>query len=220
MIINKNSWHYKAWKWTYDRSWQVPEYTNFCSYMRRIMFLVPIKSLTRSVVFTIYMLCLAIIAGIRWVFGYKTVSTDLDDSPVEYSGLPVAGREIYPWHVLLLAIILGFEVLLKHDISWSAFGIIHAILLAIALIANLGAWFFSDDSTEIFRDWVLTQKRKICPLIEFGDHYDSQLSTEDYEESKEESEPDTVEDLIGHTGSGSDEIKTPAHDETNANNIK
>jgi len=207
MIINKDSWHYKAWRWTYDRAYQVPDNTNLCPYMRRIMFLVPIKALVRFVVATVSLTCLAIVAGIRWCFGYKTVSTDWDDSPVEYAGLPVAGRQLYPWHVLVPAAAIGLEALLAHSGGWVGFGIVNGIILGCAALTALGMWFFCSDSTEIFRTWADAAHRKVCPVIEFGDHYDAQMSDEEpaIEAHEEEEEPDTVDDLLNKAGSGPEE---------------
>jgi hypothetical protein len=36
MIINKNSWHYKVYDWTYR--YGTPEHTSLCQYMRRLTF--------------------------------------------------------------------------------------------------------------------------------------------------------------------------------------
>lgn len=40
MIINKNSWHYRLWSWTYTNSLEdkyPPSKTNLCSYVQRIV---------------------------------------------------------------------------------------------------------------------------------------------------------------------------------------
>jgi hypothetical protein len=39
MVVNKNSWHYKFWSWTYHNRYDVPQETNLCNYCQRIFWL-------------------------------------------------------------------------------------------------------------------------------------------------------------------------------------
>ena len=175
MIIDVNSWHYKAWKWTYSRDWHVPQTTDFCSYMRRLMFLVPGKAVYTVIAAMVYGICILFpTATARWLVGYKTVSTNVDRQPVQYSGLQVAGREILPWHVALPALVVASEAFMIHKTSWAIGGAVNAVILAAVGLVVGGLFLFTSSSTQVFRSWFWAKKRKICPVIEFGDHYDAE----------------------------------------------
>lgn len=86
MIINKRSWHYYVWEWTYavckDYS-HVPATSNLCSYMQRVVILAPLL-MSYLLVAGIILLPLFIVGRLLQIivmlpFGYRPTGVYPDD---------------------------------------------------------------------------------------------------------------------------------------------
>jgi len=178
MMIDKNSWHYKVWEWSYTNpicDHYPPSQTNLCSYMRRILLLTPLNALLVAIGSILYTLVVFIpVVTFRWCIGYKTTSLDITQDTQEYNGLRVANKvEIYPWHVLVPAAFIGIQAWAFSKFNPGHVGIFDAVLAGIAAVVVLTFFMLKSDKTEVFRDWFWARKQKICPTIEFGDHNES-----------------------------------------------
>lgn len=74
MIINKNSWHYKFWSWTYTNRLEEkypPSQTNLCSYVQRMIW-IPLSYLMMALV---VLAALLMIIGGAALLEYKAWST-------------------------------------------------------------------------------------------------------------------------------------------------
>lgn len=103
MIINKNSWHYKFWSWTYTNRWfdeYPPTQTNLCSYVQRMLW-TPLYLL----ILTVFFLAVALtLVGGTVFLEYKAWSTHPYVSLGIHIGLP-----------LLIAICVGYAFLRNNN---------------------------------------------------------------------------------------------------------
>src|ERR1035437_7123011 len=135
MNVNKNSWHYKVYAWSYFHSYDVPWSTNLCQYTRRLVTFVPVKALVFGVVGIFVLLLEAAVLPFLLAIGLRPnrllfFDAGYDQTVVEYDGLRIPGTKfrVLPWHVILGSLPIIGLVLLPVKLSL----IIVATLLVIA----------------------------------------------------------------------------------------
>ncbi len=179
MVINKKSWHYHVYDFSYTfASRDTPRQTNLCQYVRRMMFVAPFVGIGIACMFCVLVVVSAcgVLGGP--IFGYVpkqwSKPWDIFDGMHKYQGLKVGKSynafQLYPWHVLLAAIIVGIHVLMYH--AWGGHPlvvegeVVGAIVLAIA--AMFGLFYYFDSSTgKVVNAYLTAKKQKVCPVVEF-----------------------------------------------------
>lgn len=171
MHINKNSWHYKLYRYTYSFFNDfAPKHTNLCSYTQRIFWV----TLIIGLIYFFLGLCVAVYYGlispVMFIFGKRPINIFAEDALnngpifVPYTGL---FGFLKPWHVLLIGMIATTE-----NWGWSNHqtGMIwgHAVLMVIIILAVTGLWLFSSsESSRLARAYLSSKKSRVCPLVEF-----------------------------------------------------
>lgn len=167
MVINKNSWHYKAYTYSY-KMWQndIPYNTSLCSYMRDI-FLLPASGIFLILALALGWILFALVITVHTVgaflIGFRPAGWDLSILP--YSGLKVSHMEIYPWHIILLGLLLWALPKLFLVNAW----VTTLVVLGFAGLIFGAVELWHSDSFLIFRAWLTAKKEGVCPMIDFED---------------------------------------------------
>lgn len=169
MIIDKTSWHYRVWYFsaTLFDSFAAVQETNLCSYMRQIVFWLPLKLLGCGIIVLclapLYLVIKSFFTVLYFIFGQRPDGWGLDDA-APYKGLPIFGYEIYPWHVLLLAALFGLPYL---GFGYLGLMTVGSIFATVSLMTAVILFLVKSPSMAIFREWASAKKQGVCPLIEF-----------------------------------------------------
>lgn len=186
MVVNKNSWHYKVYDFSYALSLknQPRDRTNLCQYMRRLLFVAPIIGFLCAFMFcfaAVMVLCFYLFGPIfgwvpkQWLKPWIV----FDDKAVyKYEGLRI-GRsynafQLYPWHVILAVLVVGLEWVVYHVWGFHPLAvqgeIVGAVALFVGLIFAVVEFSYSDTGTVgLVKEYVSAKKQKVCPVVEFTD---------------------------------------------------
>lgn len=181
MVINTKSWHYRAYDFSYAMSSRfAPSQTNLCQYVRRIMFMAPLVGLAFGIFFTfvgLLSLCYLVFGPIfgwlprNWLKPWNVIERD---AMFKYQGLKL-GRsynafQVYPWHVILLAILFSIHWEVGHHFGYGPLRIegmiVGGIVSFIALCIGL-AVYFESDTGKLINAWLKARKQNVCPIVEF-----------------------------------------------------
>lgn len=186
MEINKNSWHYRAWAWSHRQGIgeYVPEQTNLCSYVRRLVIGVPLIALGIVVLILLASLLIVIPTNLAILpFGYYARHPVIEDlsgrhrpSIASYQGLKIGSFRLLPWHVIVpvLLVLLGRwnYGIISHR-AFHGFGGVLFIMELIVLFMGLlvgGITLYQETGTgSLIREYVDAKAKGVCPLITFKD---------------------------------------------------
>jgi hypothetical protein len=173
--ISKNSWHYRAFAWSYTWDYNhVPENSNLCSYVRRLVIGVPFNAICFGAVALLF----GFISLFMLPFGYYLRDPWhrlglVRDEVGRFNGLKIGKRELMPWHALLplLLMLVGYanyRVIKNHD-YFNCWFIVECALLATAAIVAAIIWYDRSDVAGLARTYLDAKTQGICPLITFKD---------------------------------------------------
>lgn len=173
MVINKNSWHYKVFAWTYrvwGSSWKIRnDKSDLCTYVQRLIWM-PIPSalwwVLRSLLY-IASIPFAFVFGGRPYNIWKGV--DVDGPWRRYPAFKVWGEvQVYPWVIVVpLAFLFGEWEWFKHNALCAA--LVQGGLLSFFAAVFTIAWFEESGKSAI-KEWVAAKKAGYCPTIVFQDN--------------------------------------------------
>lgn len=174
MIINKSSWHYKLYKFTYWGRVSPTNKSSLCQYMRRILLILPLLLLLHLLILIMFSIVCPMIFGALCLFigGYSVFLWPYRGSPTEgpiksYHGLKLSfiPFEIYPWHVILsLGILTGLGALIY------LFTIPMLIIMGILFVGSLSFIMIKSSKSEtlsLISNVITSKKDKLCPPVEF-----------------------------------------------------
>jgi hypothetical protein len=171
MVINKKSAHYRLYAWTYDamdHGYAVPEHTNLCQYVQRMVWMTPVVLGYKLLVAIVY----TILTPFVFLFGGRPTYADAIRYNQlyweSYPGLRVWGQvRLHPWVVALPALFFYLEYRWFHAVPWyyPTFIQLGVLLVIAAIIAY--AWFEQSDTAALAKGWVSSKKSGICPVVEF-----------------------------------------------------
>ena len=173
MKIDKNSWHYKAYAFTYDQRYFVPEHTNLCQYFQRLLVVLPLQLLKFAFLFGCAGLLIVfyylVMTPLAFPFGYKPtyVFGSSSEIMVPYRGLKLWGVELYPWHFLVLVLGGVLEWTWIHEQGLKHILIVQGISLGVLALIALIIGFLLSDTWEVIWKYLSAKKQGICPLVEF-----------------------------------------------------
>lgn len=169
MKINKNSWHYKVYAWTYE--WGPPSHTNLCSYVQRMFWRSLWKVLYGTVVYLLYFL---VMTPVAFLFGNRPSLFDKESSHYDqklfkkYRGWYAYGFELYPGYILLpIALLYGEYQWWKHGLFTAT--VVHIMLALIVLGLFVLVILPDTDTGKLIIAWLSAKKQGVCPLVEFQD---------------------------------------------------
>jgi hypothetical protein len=196
MQINKNTWHYKVWLWSYEAwgknppnrspfDWderKVANYTtNLCTYIQGTFWRI-VGWLLASMVFLpcyyFIMTPIALCIGLRPMSPIRAFAGAGKDCAFKsYDGLRINDFELYPGYLVLpllvLSLIIFGECILWRASFWA--GLIINSLLGL-LVLGVGGLFVVDvlDASNnqtwmLTKEWITAKKNGVCPLITFED---------------------------------------------------
>jgi hypothetical protein len=173
MQINKKSWHYTWYEWTYSLSTNgVPEQTNLCRYTQRIFWMTPlivlayiagvISMIMVSAMYYLIMTPFALLLGGRPFNLFSSSERELRSEVFIRYESPV-----YPYHFVLLAVFIWAEWMGWHHtprlMAYTHLGVPAALLIFLGW-----AWLNHDSETfRLFKAWAAARKARICPVVEF-----------------------------------------------------
>jgi len=174
MKINKKSWHYKLYNWSYsvlDEGRYMPETTNLCQYMRQLTIGVFFSTIYALLIKGLVFGCVTVCA---LLFGYTTSKPfGYHSSPpkfAKYNGLHIFGQELYPIHAIGFTVLGLCQWWLVSHSGWKLPVGIESALFIVVIAAYVFAHSNKiSDSGALFSEWVRAKKQGICPLIEFED---------------------------------------------------
>lgn len=178
MHINKNSWHYKVYNFTYN-VYDRPSRTNLCSYLKRVILVAPLHLLMYIIVslgivgMLLIVLIPALLVGFRPTGVPFISNSKYEDSYTQYRGWQPkwAPFELYPWHLILLGLIVTIIWSVIHFAGWIYFIIPVSLMLFTAAIVMAYILIY-DSESESVRLWkanMAAKKSKICPVVTFDE---------------------------------------------------
>ena len=95
----------------------------------------------------------------------------------EYSGLYIKGIpfDIYPWHVILPAVVIFGEVYGGLLVGLTFFKVEGIVILCCAVIAALVVGivrYFHSDTKHLVDNWVEAKTKRFCPTVEYVNETD------------------------------------------------
>lgn len=189
MNINKNSWHYKLYKWTFFGFFgsNLPNTTTLCAYMSRILGLTALRALlTIFVVVCVWGINVVLLGLItpflflmgklpNFKIGYLSIDQGLEHS-YTFPLPKIKSYNIYPGYILSLVLFVVLNVLSIINITNIT---THSVLISFTLSIDflvLMVVFISFKAlskisfvNNIFYQWIKAKKEKVCPIIEFKD---------------------------------------------------
>jgi hypothetical protein len=174
MKINKNSWHFRIYNWTYS-AWDrgTPRKTNLCSYVQRILWIPPLTALFAVTLGSILVAANILAALFVTPVGFRPKNIFFFEYR-KYDGLGIGPITIYPIHVLLPALILWLNWHFSARYGWAkvfyvdvAIATPLCLLGAIALTCYL-MWF----RDPFVGDYLAAKKAGICPIVTFEDSHE------------------------------------------------
>lgn len=181
MEINKSSWHYKAYAWSYVWDFiPVPQDTNLCSYVRTILFRVPVSAFLFSFLFSLLGAIILIGNIFAIPFGYyfrhPMTMTGNHEPTGQYQGLALGNFRLLPWHVLVpvLLVLLGrwnYRFISHHAFHGlgMAFFIMEIAMLLVGLIVGGTILYRYTGTGSLIQEYMDAKTQGICPLITFKD---------------------------------------------------
>lgn len=170
MIIDKNSWHYQVYSFSYWNEWNKPKQTNLCQYVRRIVFMGPIMGATALALACLMALTLVVMLVFGPILGYAPPNWKKPwtcfDGMVKYKSV------IYPWHVILVVALIALEWWVYVDCGIHPLVVQGEILGIIAVLIGMifGLFVYCDSDTgKIINAYVSAKKQKVCPVVEFNE---------------------------------------------------
>lgn len=176
MQINKNSWHYKVYGWTYEHSFCIPERTNLCQYVQRIVLGsvgICLRFAFLSVANIVALIFYVILMPFALFFGYLPTLFSQKHGEIftPYSGLKIWGAEFYPYHLLPAGGIVLAEMILAHDYGLKYIVISQASIVAAIITLLVGLYYYDDfkkiEAVSLAKKYFSAKKQGICPLVEF-----------------------------------------------------
>lgn len=190
MQVRTNTWHYRLYRFGFvSDAPKVPNETNLCRYVQRIVFGVPtrlIKYMAMGVIMAVVVVIALVIAAICCVavgvmnvvtigVGYGVVYPDGDNlagNQIPFK-IPLGTRKLHlAWFsipALVLAGIVSIVMLLNGGevpagllttVGYWVGGIVLAVGVVVALIA-----FFTSETWRISSEYIKARKSGICPEI-------------------------------------------------------
>lgn len=177
MEINKNSWHYKTYAWSYEWDFgEAPKEINLCAYVRRLMFGVPVNGLFFGIIFLIVGLVAIAATVLMFPFGYylRHPLINYGNPHVgSYNGLRIGKFNLLPWHVIVPALIVllawGNYHMFHLYGAFNKLTIIEAFCSIPLLILGVIFFCFNTDIGGLVKGYVDAKTKGICPLITFRD---------------------------------------------------
>lgn len=178
MIINKKSWHYQVYAFSYWGS--TPLRTNLCQYMRRLIFVAPVMGIISAFMFVCFVVVITLGLVVMPIFGWLPTNwlvpwEILDgDGRYKYQGLKLGKSyrafQVYPWHVILLALVGALEWWCyrcygTHSLVLQGMTV-GAIAAVLAVVFGL-ITYLSSDTGEVVNQYISAKKQRVCPIVEF-----------------------------------------------------
>src|ERR1700677_1252417 len=139
MQIDKNSWHYKFYRFTYFVWGYEPPYqhTSLCQYVSRMIWSPLIDLALLPIVFVIWLL----ITMFNLCIGFRPTIFWRGSPPpwVPYEGWKLGPLELYPAHILPVVILGLIEHLFIHHYGWAKIVVVQASILGIIILIVAGA---------------------------------------------------------------------------------
>jgi len=169
MVIHKNSWHYKVWKFSYtlmDR--RAPEQTNLCQYFCRIFLYVPFIFFAVFSVMIVGGSILVVFPNIITILlGLGILIPVMDNTgknpyrlhSFKFGQIPLWTIVCPLWLLIILMILTGFYPLY---IAYVLIGVAMIFLLLSAMARLVIATDWS-----IVKEYIKAKKHKVCPIITF-----------------------------------------------------
>jgi hypothetical protein len=177
MNISKNSWHYKVYAWS-CKEWEgyIPTQTNLCSYWQTVVFGAPLIALFNKVPLGIVFY--GVVGGIFipacWLVGFKPndIFNDHGDQSrptfVRYnSPVSIRGFRLYPWHAVVLGVILFCNWLIVTHQGWKYDLILEGSLLGLAVVIIGSIFYFTSDTWKLTKEVFAAKKIGVCPVVNF-----------------------------------------------------
>jgi hypothetical protein len=170
MQINKKSWHYAAYRWTYtarDQRWAMSDTTNLCQYFQRIFWMVPITAVWIAFLSLVYV----VLTPIVFLFGgrpHNVWKNTKKDFWTSYPGVKVWGEvRLHPWVIAIPTLFIYLEYLwFKHQAWYWPVSIQGGAIVFIGLLIAY-SWYDTTDTQTVVNQWVAAKKQGICPVVEF-----------------------------------------------------
>lgn len=178
MVINRNSWHYKVYDFTYLFSRKAtPRQTNLCQYVRRFL-LLPWIGILATVMAAFMVIIITCAFTFGPIFGYvpKTFNplTFFEHDMHKYQGVKFGKSynafQLYPWHIILGLMFIAGHVAIYYECG------IHPLVtegewvvgIVAAIAAFIGVMVYLDSSTgKVINGYLAAKKQKVCPVVEF-----------------------------------------------------
>ena len=180
MIINRKAWHHQVYNFTY---WYdlPPRQTNLCQYVRRVVLMGPIMGATAILLISMLAVGVSFMYLFGPIFGWRPKSwikpwTILDtDGMVKYPGVKLGSSynafQLYPWHIILAALIVGVHWLLYHFVGGHVLltegKVLGFFILLVALIVGFFFYYGTSDTGKIISQYLAAKKQRVCPVVEF-----------------------------------------------------
>jgi hypothetical protein len=186
MIVNRHSWHYKLYQWSYLAYSHYPSSsTDICNYVLRIALMVPFQLLTIGLLYVGFALFIVIplaicISPLMFLIGYRPCHpftakarkwnrdynriTFIDHVP--YPKFNLFGLRFYPWQPLLILLGVGGLVLLwwYNTVLAIIVSLLALIICAICFVALSEA-----KTARWIKIWFAALKQQVCLPVEFED---------------------------------------------------
>jgi hypothetical protein len=167
--INKNTWHYKLYCWTYttyEGECFIPTNTNLCQYLNRIFWMTIWCALISATTLVIY----ATLTPIVFLFGFRPAGSQHSTWWVRYPGFRVWGQvRLYPWVIVVPSLVIYLAHLWIKQAGWMYPTCVLGCLLLFLVFFILILWYQTSDAGSLISKWIEGKKRGICPLVQFTD---------------------------------------------------
>lgn len=175
MVINKNSWHYKVWKFSYFLTHtEVPDRTNLCQYFMRSFLYVPLSLFCLSLILLVGGTILVVFPNIITILlGFGILIPILD--PIKSKNIyrlypfykfPIIGRMIPPWPIVCF---IWFSITLSILISLSPLYMSYVLIITVMTLLVFSAIVRLIIATDwsLVKEYLKAKKQKVCPIITF-----------------------------------------------------
>lgn len=178
MEINKSSWHYRMFEWSYTWDGRCPPInSNLCSYVRRLAVGVPLNGVVWAMLFLSLGMIVALGNICLFPFGYYVRHPQLSAGSGEvasYRGLRLGKFYLLPWHILL-PVGLGFlgwwnyHMISQHKALTSLAFFIEMVGVIMALVIGSLILYARLEKNPVVQEYIDAKTKGICPLITFKD---------------------------------------------------
>ena len=181
MQINKDTWHYRAYHWTYkiqNSEWKMSDHSNLCSYVQRIFWMVPFTALFVVITSLMYMMASPFV----FLFGARPTNIWAENNErawAPYPGLKVWGEvRVHPWVVAVPAALIYLEWAWWHYCNWKYPFFTHLTVLLVIIGLVLYGTYDSSDARPIINAWFHAKKQGVCPVVDFVEEESADKSVE------------------------------------------